>query len=178
MPSSWRASQTWKHSRASVFRSQLEGHLASVPRVARFLEDLDAYLALIAECALPDALVHGDFHPGNVRSDGSTSTILDWGDSFLGNPGFDLLRLCEGCSEADAASLSEQWSFRWRQHRSSCNPERAVTLLGLLAPLRAAATYARFVAHIEPSEHPFHAPDVIAQLNEAERLLEGERIGG
>jgi hypothetical protein len=37
--------------------------------------------------------------------------------------------------------------------------------------LRAAATYARFVDHIEESEQPFHAFDVTEQLELAERAL-------
>ncbi len=160
---------------AEHLRRQLQGYLAPVPRVTQFLGDLEAYLRLVSECQLPDVLVHADFHAGNVRFDGSTSTILDWGDSFLGHPGFDLLRLSEGCSDADSASLLQQWSARWRQYRAGCNPERAVALLRALVPLRAAATYAHFVANIEASEHPFHAPDVVTQLDLAERLLGGER---
>ena len=35
--------------------------------------------ARLDECGLPDTIVHGDFHPGNWRSDGGAPVILDWG---------------------------------------------------------------------------------------------------
>lgn len=41
-----------------------------------FVEGLDARFEAIAECALPDTLVHGDFHPGNLRSDGTSLVLL------------------------------------------------------------------------------------------------------
>ena len=40
----------------------------------------------LVEAAGDDAtLVHGDFHPGNWRG----TTLLDWGDSFVGHPLLD-----------------------------------------------------------------------------------------
>jgi len=156
---------------ARHLRTQLAGRLAPFPRVERFVERLDDDLRRVEACALPDVLVHGDFHPGNVRRDGDTVTILDWGDSFLGNPAFDCLRLCEGLEPEAAGRVLQRWSALWRQCRRNCQPERAVDLLRPLAPLRAAATYAHFVAQIEDSEQPFHASDIGAQLELAERLL-------
>ncbi len=156
---------------AQHIRARLSGQVSSLPRVARFLEGLEPYLVRVVECGVPDVLVHGDFHPGNVRQSDSRAAILDWGDSFVGHPAFDLLRLSEGSSPRAAANLLEQWSSRWRRWLRSCEPERAVALLRPLVPLRAAATYAAFVEHIEESEHPFHASDIVEQLTLAERIL-------
>jgi phosphotransferase family enzyme len=152
-------------------RATLSPRVSALPRTARFLDELDAYVARVDDCALPDVLVHGDFHPGNVRASESRITILDWGDSFLGNPAFDLLRLSEGAPPAVAAELLARWSARWRECQKHCEPERAATLLRPLVPLRAAATYARFLDQIEAAEHPFHAVDVTERLQLAESLL-------
>jgi hypothetical protein len=154
-------------------RGTLSGRVSALPGVARFLDGLDSHMARLDECGLPQTLVHGDFHPGNVRAAGSTITILDWGDSFLGNPAFDLLRLSEGLGPAETAELEAHWAARWREHRRGCDPERAVALLRPLVAVRAAATYAHFVEHIEASERPFHAFDVTDQLELAERALAG-----
>lgn len=67
---------------------------------------MPARLAALDACGLGDTLVHGDFHPGNVRTDGATLSVIDWGDSFIGHPAFDLLRLCDGCSAGDAEVLT------------------------------------------------------------------------
>ena len=61
---------------------------------------------LLDECGLPDTSVHGDFHPGNWRSDGGRPAIVDWADAHLGNPVLDGLRACDflpGRREATAA---------------------------------------------------------------------------
>jgi len=129
-------------------------------------------LSQVHECGLPDTLVHGDLHPGNARGDIDHPTVLDWGDSFLGHPGFDILRLTEGLGESEAGRLLGQWADRWRAAYPQSDPLRAVELLRPIAALLAAAAYAGFVAEIEPSEHPYHADDVPYWLEQASRRLE------
>ncbi len=50
---------------------------------------------LLDECGLPDTIVHGDFHPGNWRSDGGPPVIVDFADAYVGNPVLDGLRACD-----------------------------------------------------------------------------------
>ncbi|WP_433211558.1 phosphotransferase family protein [Dactylosporangium sp. CS-047395] len=128
-------------------------------------------LAAVEDCGLPDTLVHGDFHPGNVRFSASVPpAVLDWGDAFLGNPAFDLIRLGEGLEPGDAGPLIERWSALWKQVAPGSDPARAVELLRPVAPLLGAAVYANFVHNIEPSEWPYHADDVPTCLKTAVEL--------
>ncbi len=128
----------------------------------------------IAACGLPDTLVHGDLHPGNVIG-GDRRTIIDWGDSFIGHPAFDVLRLTGGMPAADDEIVIEDWAARWRAEIAGSDPRAAVELLRPLAALRLAAVYADFLAGIEPSEHPYHAGDVAIWLRRAAQLYEGEQ---
>ena len=150
---------------ARWIRAALAPHDLSV--VDDLLAGLDDRLAEVRRCGLPDTLVHGDLHPGNVRSDGTRRVIIDWGDAFAGHPAFDILRLTETLDPATAGSLREAWAARWRADVPGCDPERAVALLRPVAPLRMAAVYALFLAGIEPSEHPYHAGDVPTCLERA-----------
>jgi hypothetical protein len=127
------------------------------------LDGLDERLAELAACGLPDTLVHGDFHPGNVRG----SVILDWGDCTIGNPGFDLLRMVERLPATERDALAGQWCDWWRAAVPGCHPERVLDALAPLAPLRAATVYANFLDRIEPSEHVYHRDDVPACLEQA-----------
>ena len=52
----------------------------------RLVAGLAARFAAIAACGIPDSLVHGDFHQGNVRSGGADMVVLDWGDCGVGHP--------------------------------------------------------------------------------------------
>ncbi|HET8659944.1 MAG TPA: aminoglycoside phosphotransferase family protein [Micromonosporaceae bacterium] len=131
------------------------------------VDGLDARLAAVDECGLPDTLGHGDFHAGNARGDGSDRTLIDWGDSFVGHPGFDALRIVEQQPPPVAAQLLRHWARRWRDSAPGCQPERALDLLAPVAALSMAATYAGFVSAIEPSERPYHATDIGIALRAA-----------
>jgi hypothetical protein len=135
------------------------------PEVDALVAGLDERLAAIAACGLPDTLVHGDFHPGNVRGFPDRRTIIDWGDSLVGHPAIDVLRMCEGTPDADR--LRAEWARWWRAAVPGCDPERAVALIAPVAAARNAAAYAAFLDAIEPSEWPYHAGDVPAWLAEA-----------
>jgi hypothetical protein len=113
-------------------------------------------LAALAGCGVPDTLVHGDFHPGNVRGE----TVLDWPDSHLGNPAVDLLRMTQGLPGEEAAGLVAAWCDWWRAAVPGSRPERAVQLLAPLSALRYAAVNATFLDAIEPAERVYHADDV------------------
>ncbi|WBC14198.1 aminoglycoside phosphotransferase family protein [Micromonospora sp. WMMA1998] len=146
-------------------RGRLAGHDATA--ASRLLDGLDDRLARVRDCGLPDTLVHGDLHPGNVRGDENRRVVIDWADAFVGHPAFDILRLTEDLDPAAADRLVDAWAARWRADAPGSDPRRAVDLLRPVAPLRLAAVYAMFLAGIEPSEHPYHVHDVPAALARA-----------
>ncbi|WP_435122372.1 phosphotransferase family protein [Micromonospora tulbaghiae] len=150
---------------AGWIRERLAGH--DVSAAAGLLDGLDHRLRQVGDCGLPDTLVHGDLHPGNVRGDDGHRTVIDWADSFVGHPAFDILRLTEDVDADAAARLIDAWARRWRTDVPGSDPHRAVDLLRPVAPLRQAAVYAMFLAAIEPSEHPYHVHDVPAALARA-----------
>jgi Phosphotransferase enzyme family len=142
-----------------------------VPDVGGLLADMDARTAAVRACGLPDALVHGDLHAGNARlGGGGPPVVIDWGDSTVGNPAADILRLAERLDRTDQAALIAPWAARWRAAVPGCEPERAVRLWRPVAELYLAAVYAAFLAGIEPSEHPYHAGDVAPCLRRAADL--------
>lgn len=136
------------------------------------LDDVPRRMAAVAACGVPDTLVHGDLHPGNVRigPDGRL-TIMDWGDCYVGHPALDVLRLTEHLEDEEA--VLGPWAYRWELSVPGSEPRRAAELMRPMAALWAAETYARFLAAIEPAEHPYHAADVperLAAAVEAARL--------
>lgn len=145
-----------------------EPWLVEIIGLDKLLAALPDRLAAAAACGVPETLVHGDFHPGNVRAaPGAPPAVLDWGDAFLGHPAFDILRMCGGLSTQDGAALVDRWAALWRAVVPSCDPVAAVELLRPVAPLVGAVVYANFIHHIEPSEWPYHASDVPTCLKAA-----------
>lgn len=146
-------------------------YLDTIDGLRELVDDLPRRLAAVRDCRLPDTVVHGDLHVGNVRADETgRCTIIDWGDCFLGNPAFDLLRLADGLD--DPGLLIDQWAYRWKNAVPDSDPHRAVQLLRPVAALREAATYAAFLDAIESSEWPYHAADVPASLARAASMVD------
>jgi Phosphotransferase enzyme family len=143
-----------------AFARPFEDEIAGLRRL---LDDLPRRRAEVAACGLPDTLVHGDLHPGNVRlgPDGRL-TIMDWGDCYRGHPAVDILRLTEHLDDPEA--VLEAWAYRWERSVPGSEPRRAAELMRPMAALWAAETYARFLTSIEPAEHPYHAADVPDRL--------------
>ncbi len=163
---------------AAEFRHDAETMLPhwidGVPREDRaVLGDLVGGLAerfaALAECGIPDTLMHGDFHPGNVRSDGTHRVLIDWGDSRIGHPAVDLIRMRDWHG-SDQEALCEQWCAYWRRAVPGCEPERAVELIDPVVALRGALIYGMFLRSIEPSERPYHDLDVPIGLRAAIEL--------
>lgn len=141
-----------------------------------FLRDLPARFAAIAACGLPDTLVHGDFHPGNVRGEGHAFTLLDWGDSGVGHPLLDQPAFLTRIPATALAPLREQWLRHWRDAMPGSDPARAATLLAPVAAARQAVVYRGFLDRIEPSEHPYHRHDPAEWLHRAAAIVREQRL--
>jgi Phosphotransferase enzyme family. len=137
----------------------------------RFVSGLPARFTSIDECGLGDGLVHGDFHPGNVRGNAACLVILDWGDTGVGHPLLDQPQFLANAGTADLDTLQGYWHAAWRRAVPGSDPGRATSLLAPVAAARLALVYQRFLAGIEPSEHPYHRADVPRWLERTVSIL-------
>ncbi|MFG2847652.1 aminoglycoside phosphotransferase family protein [Kitasatospora sp. NPDC048296] len=133
-------------------------------RLRAFAADLPELLAQLAACGLPETLVHGDFHPGNWRSDGASSVVVDYADACLGHPALDGLRPRAYLTPEAWRHHTQVWTDAWRQHAPGSDPRRALDLAEPLYHLSYALRYQEFLDHIEPSERPYHEGDPVAEL--------------
>ena len=84
--------------------------------------------------ALPDTLVHGDFHPGNAFFDGDRAVIFDWSDACVAHPLFDLHlylhNLGDGASETGSSRRTRQGGAArsTRTRSASCSRSRRRSL--------------------------------------------------
>ena len=154
-------------------RPELADHEQRV--LDRFVAALPERWAAIAEAGLPDTLVHGDFHPGNARGDGTSLVLLDWGDSGIGNPLLDQAAFLARVPPTTVPALRAAWHRAWADAVPGAQPERAADLLAPIAAARQAAIYRAFLDGIEPSEHPYHATDPADWLRRTAGLVAAER---
>ena len=121
----------------------------------------------VAACGVPDTLVHGDYHPGNVAGPTGRSAILDWGDSFLGHPLLDELAFTHRLPPSGRLAARDWFVTEWGRIVPGSDPGRAAQLLEPVVWLLAAVTYANFCAQIEPDERVYHESDGPRMLCEA-----------
>jgi len=158
---------------ALVERRAADTDLADLEVLRAFAADLPTRVAAVAACGLPDTLVHGDFHPGNVRGDADRLVLLDWGDCGVGHPLLDQAAFL-GPTSAYASALHAHWHDRWREILPGSEPERAARLLAPVAAARQALIYQGFLDGIEPSEWPYHREDVPHWLQRTAALVRDE----
>lgn len=139
-----------------------------------FIADLPRRFADLAACGLPDTLVHGDFHPGNLRGDGEHLALMDWGDSGVGNPLLDSSAFLDRVPPEALDAVRAVWLAHWREAVPGSDPARALTLLAPIAAARQAVIYRGFLDNIEPAEHPYHAADPADWLGRTAVLVRAE----
>jgi hypothetical protein len=154
----------------AVSRCAPDLDLSIARRVESLVATLPERFTDIASCGVPETLVHGDFHPGNVIGDEERLVLLDWGDSGVGHPMLDQSAFIEGLGDADRAMVIDRWATRWHEAVPGCEPERAAALLEPIGALQRAAVYLMFLDNIEPSERAYHAADPAEWLGRAARL--------
>jgi Phosphotransferase enzyme family len=142
----------------SNVRAQLTGD--ELRRLDALVASLPGRLAALHACGLPATLVHGDFHPGNWRSDGTSLVLLDWGDVGVGHPMFDMSSFEAAVADDAWARVFQVWIDEWSRERPGSDPARAAELIRPVAAFRAAVVYQRFLDNIEPSERRYHESDV------------------
>ena len=156
----------------SVFeRTRHELSLDVARTLDRFIAGLDGRFRTLDACGIPESLVHGDFHPGNVRGIDLDLTILDWGDAGVGHPLLDGPAFMERAPAEMAAGLRERWIANWRAVCPGSDPARAWHLIAPITVARRAVVYRGFLDNIEPAEHPYHRSDPRDCLQEAAAVL-------
>lgn len=143
--------------------------------LAGFVRDLPRRSAAVVDCGLEDTLVHGDFHPGNFRGDGSALTLLDWGDSGVGHPLLDQAAFLDRIPGGALQAVREHWFRLWCTAAPGSDPEHASVLLAPVAAARQALIYQGFLDRIEPTEYPYHRLDPADWLRRTAALVRSAR---
>jgi hypothetical protein len=109
----------------TLARTASELDPTTVAHVDHLVAGLPGRFAAIDACGLPDTLVHGDFHPGNVRGSGDRLVLLDWEDCGVGHPLLDDTAFTERLADDDRRLVRAEWSATWRTAAPGCDPDRA-----------------------------------------------------
>jgi hypothetical protein len=115
--------------------------------------------------ALPETLVHGDFHPGNAFVDGDCAVIFDWSDACVAHPLFDLHLYLHDFGEGERDELVEAYASGWNGEVDADTIRELLPLAAPLSFLHQAESYRAIEAACAPDDRWWFA-------GEAERWRE------
>jgi len=131
------------------------------------INDLPVRFAALEACGIPHTLVHGDFHPGNVRGAPGGYRILYWGGCGIGHPMLDLRPSFMYFTPHDRVEAISIWDSEWSQAVPGRDAPRGADLIRPLGPLYSAVVYQKFLDNSERSERPYHQGDPPHALSDA-----------
>jgi len=154
---------------AVAARDLLDGPVGAElsPGELRAAHGLESRWEMLADCGLPDTVVHGDFHPGNWRRADGATVVLDFADAHLGNPVLDGLRAIDFLPPDRRRAVADAWIEAWTAAAPRSRPAAALRIAEPLAHLACAVRYQEFLDNIEPSEHVYHHGDPAASIRQA-----------
>jgi aminoglycoside phosphotransferase (APT) family kinase protein len=130
-------------------------------------------LAELASLGIPDTLVHGDFHNGNVAHDGDSVVLYDWSDAAVSHPFLDVVLLGSRLPEAERVATRDAYAEVWRAAYPALDTARALELADDANTIYQMVTFEQIQrAQEEASTWEMHG--VVAQML---RTLPG-RLGG
>jgi aminoglycoside phosphotransferase (APT) family kinase protein len=138
--------------RIAVLEAQIEGMYADEASYAGLNEEeRSAWKAcrpqLISLCQqlsaykIPDTLVHGDFHSGNVALRENDFLVFDWTDACISHPFFDLPIFLDYDGGDDADEIRQAYLSEWLDYEPKENLEAIYKLAVSAAMLHQVISY-------------------------------------
>jgi hypothetical protein len=151
---------------ANVLDDPMLGEWLSVDsaRAARIVDWLVDAVAQVEQLGLPDVLVHGDFHPGNVRLVGDRPervVIFDWSDAAIAKPFVDVIT----------------WAT-WLPHDPSARDALWESFAEVWAGVLPPATWLELRPTLEGITGAYHVVSYAGIVRNLDRLRRPEHAGG
>jgi hypothetical protein len=151
--------------------TRAETDAALLARLAALVPEIQAACGALAACGIPETLLHGDLHAGNVGYKDGRLSIFDWTDAAVGHPFIDLLtflpsRPRPGILDPAAVSrrLLEAYLQGWAAFAPMDELRRAVELVQTVARLHHAQSYLQILRSVERADYWQFRGDIASWL--------------
>jgi aminoglycoside/choline kinase family phosphotransferase len=112
---------------------------------------LRAMCGALADCGVPQTLVHGDLHLGNVALQEGRFHFFDWTDACITHPFFDLISVYDEEDTVVQTQLRDAYLAVWVENAPMSQLLQAWTLAQPLSDLHQAISYQHILAGLEPA---------------------------
>jgi phosphotransferase family enzyme len=119
---------------------QLRVHGSQLKTMCRRLENY----------AIPQTLVHGDLHSGNIAVQNDNYIYFDWTDCCVAHPFFDVLTFLENVDDpVERIRLRDTYLVQWTDYASIEYLREIFPLSQMLATVHQAVSYRHIMANVE-----------------------------
>lgn len=109
----------------------------------------------LANDAIPQTLVHGDLHTGNIAVQNGNSIYFDWTDACVAHPFFDALTFLDTVADpGEQRRLREIYLVQWTDYAPIERLREVFPLSQILATIHKAVSYRHIMAHVEGLSKP------------------------
>lgn len=120
---------------------------AALPQIERMCLQLESY-------GIPQTMVHGDFHAGNIISREGKHLVFDWTDACIAHPFLDLVTITDNddsgsMTEDERNRLLNAYLGEWIAYASMSTLLEAARLARVLGALHQAISYKQIIASLE-----------------------------
>jgi len=144
----WMQSQIAPLIQADICQEALnEDEVADLINLIPRLQDV---CSALAEAAVPQTLVHGDLHGGNVGLQNGNVFFFDWTDACLSHPFFDMVDIFYEEDTAVQTQLRDAYLGEWTAFAPESELLRIWALAEIGAAIHHAISYWQILVNIEP----------------------------
>ena len=111
---------------------------------------LQAVCSVLAEAPVPQTLVHGDLHGGNVGRQNGKIFFFDWTDACLSHPFFDMVDIFYEEDTAVQTQLRDAYLSEWTAFAAISELLKIWNLAEIGAAIHHAISYWQILVNIEP----------------------------
>jgi Ser/Thr protein kinase RdoA (MazF antagonist) len=149
------------------------GQLAAeeIARLGALGPRLKALCADLARYAVPQTLVHGDLHLGNVARSVGSFLFFDWTDGCITHPFFDTISVFQADDPGVQRRLRDSYLHGWTAYEPLERLLDAWRLARPLCALHQAVSYQHIVATLEDTSKAEMAPGVVYWLRKLLQAL-------
>ena len=125
---------------------------AECARLDAFCASIPARVEALSACGMPDTLIHGDFHRGNVATGSAAPVIFDWTDGCISHPLFDLATFLPDDDPVERAARLHAYFAPWTRRLDEAVLDRAWAIAEPLAYVHHAISYMRIMDATDPAD--------------------------
>jgi aminoglycoside phosphotransferase (APT) family kinase protein len=104
----------------------------------------------LANCAIPQTLVHGDLHTGNIVLQEGNYIYFDWSDGCVAHPFFDVLTFMENIDDHNEQTrLRDIYLAQWTDYASIEYLREIFPISQMLATIHQSVSYQHMIVHME-----------------------------